>query len=504
VAVVGGGVAGLTAGYLLRTRYDVTLFESLSRLGGHADTHHVPAPDGAVHAIDTGFIVSNTRTYPLLTRLLGELGVATQRTEMSLSVRCDGCGLEYAGGRGIAGLAAGLTAGLAAGRGSAAGRRYVRMLAEAPRFYRGARAALASVQPGADQTLGQFLSASGFSAYFQQHFAAPLVATVWSCPPRLAFSYPARYLFTFLANHGMLSVRRPVTWHTISGGSASYVNRIAGKLGCVRVGSAVRSVRRVPAGVEVRDASGAAAEFDAAVIATHADQALSLLAEPTRLERELLGAFSYSRNRVLLHSDPLLLPRSRGARASWNYYQDSCSGDGPARVSYDMNRLQRLGTRHRYLVSVNPGAEPKAVAAAMTYSHPVYTPQSVRAQRRLAELNDGRLAFAGAYHGWGFHEDGCRSGVAAAASLGAAWLARRRSTNAGCATCGPRPSGTSSRTAPGCGWWISTRCPACRARPAGWPGSSRATTWATRRPPCGRTSRRFSRRTTSTPRAGAC
>jgi uncharacterized protein len=421
VAVVGGGVAGLTAGYLLRTRYDVTVFESRSRLGGHADTHQVAAPDGAVHAVDTGFIVSNTSTYPLLTRLLGELGVATQRTEMSLSVRCDGCGLEYAGGRGIAGLAAGL----AAGRRSAADRRYLRMLAETPRFYQGARAALACVQSGtadqADQTLGQFLSAFGFSAYFQRHFAAPLVATVWSCPPRLAFSYPARYLFTFLANHGMLSVRRQLTWHTISGGSASYVNRIAGKLSCVRVGSAVRSVRRVAAGVEVRDASGAAAEFDAAVIATHADQALSLLAEPTRLERELLGAFSYSRNRVLLHSDPLLLPRSRGARASWNYYQDSCSGTGPVRVSYDMNRLQRLATRHRYLVSVNPGAEPKAVAAAMTYSHPVYTPQSVCAQRRLAELNDGRLAFAGAYHGWGFHEDGCRSGVAAAASLGAAW-----------------------------------------------------------------------------------
>jgi len=414
VAVIGGGVAGLTAGYLLRTRYDVTLFEARSRLGGHADTHQVTGPDGAVHAVDTGFIVCNTRTYPLLTRLLRELGVATQRTEMSLSVRCDGCGLEYAGGRGIPGLAAGR---------STADPRYLRMLAEAPRFYRAARGALTCARDPAEQTLGQFLSALGFSAYFQQHFAAPLVSTVWSCPPRLAFSYPARYLFTFLANHGLLSVRRQVTWHTVSGGSANYVNRIAGALARVRVGCAVRSVRRLASGVEVRDQSGAAAIFDAVVIATHADQALSVLASPTRLERALLGAFSYSRNRVLLHGDPRLLPRSRGARASWNYYQESCAGTGPVRVCYDMNRLQRLGTSHRYLVSVNPGTEPKAstVAAAMTYEHPVYTPKSVGAQRRLAELNDGCLAFAGAYHGWGFHEDGCRSGVAAALSLGATW-----------------------------------------------------------------------------------
>lgn len=413
VAVIGGGVAGLTAGYLLRTRYDVTLFEARSRLGGHADTHQVTGPDGAVDAVDTGFIVCNTRTYPLLTRLLGELGVATQRSEMSLSVRCDGCGLEYAGGRGIAGLAAGR---------SAVHPRYLRMLAEAPRFYRAARRALASVRDP-EQTLGQFLSAFGFSPYFQQHYAAPLVSTVWSCPPRLAFSYPARYLFTFLANHGLLSVRRQLTWHTISGGSANYVNRIGGALSRVRVGCAVRSVRRLTAGVEVRDQSGATSVFDAAVIATHADQALSMLTSPTHLERALLGAFSYSRNRVLLHGDPRLLPRSRGARASWNYYQGSCAGTGPVRVCYDMNRLQRLATSHRYLVSVNPGTEPKAstVAAAMTYEHPVYTPKSVGAQRRLAELNDGCLAFAGSYHGWGFHEDGCRSGVAAALSLGAAW-----------------------------------------------------------------------------------
>jgi uncharacterized protein len=412
VAVIGGGVAGLTAGYVLRTCCDVTLFESEPRLGGHAHTHRVSAPDGGAHAIDTGFIVCNARTYPLLTRLLGELRVATQPTEMSLSVRCDGCGLEYAGGRGITGLAA--------RRRSAADRRYLRMLAEAPRFYRAARLVLAAAG-GADQTLGQFLSARGFSAYFREHFAAPLVATVWSCPPRLAMEYPARYLFAFLANHGLLSARRRLSWQTVSGGSASYVDRIARELTCVRTGSAVRSVRRTADGVEVR--SDRPEAFDAAVIATHADQALSLLAEPTQAERALLGAFGYSRNRVLLHSDPGLLPRCRGARASWNYYQGQCAGTGPVRVSYDMNRLQRLATRHRYLVSVNPGADlpEDTVAARMVYEHPVYTAASVRAQRRLAELNDGRLAYAGAYHGWGFHEDGCRAGVAAALSLGATW-----------------------------------------------------------------------------------
>jgi uncharacterized protein len=424
VAVIGSGVAGLTASYVLRTSCDVTLFESASRPGGHADTRRIAEPGGGVHSIDTGFIVYNTHTYPLLTRLLGELEVATQPTEMSLSVRCDGCGLEYAGGRGLTGLAA--------RRRSTTDPRYLRMLAETPRFYRAARRALAArggpagPDPSggeAEQTLGDFLSTSGFSGYFQHHFAAPLVATVWSCPPRLAFAYPVKYLFTFLANHGLLSVRRQLTWQTISGGSANYVNRIIGKLNRVHIGSPVRSVRRSSTGVEIRDQSGEVAAFDAAVIATHADEALALLAEPTRLERALLGAFSYSRNRVLLHSDAGLLPHSRGARASWNYYQDSCAGTGPVRVSYDMNRLQRLGARNRYLVSVNPGEEPRTgtVAATMTYEHPVYTPQSVRAQRRLPELNDGRLAFAGAYHGWGFHEDGCRSGVAAAASLGATW-----------------------------------------------------------------------------------
>ena len=422
IAVIGSGISGMTAGYVLSRTDDVTLFEADSRLGGHADTHMVVPPAGPPIGVDTGFIVYNERTYPLLTSMFAELGVATQASEMSMSVRCAGCGLQYAGQRGLGGLVPGLRR----GRG-----RYLRMLGEVPRFHRAARRLLAAEAAGAasgdqNQTLGEFLDEGGFSRYFTAHFALPLVAAVWSCPPGTALSYPARYLCAFLANHGMLSVSGAPPWRTVTGGSRSYVERAAKRLHDIRLCSPVRAVRRHSDGAEVRDAADQTHQFDAVVIATHPDQALRLLDPPTQAERAVLGAFGYTQNPALLHTDVTLLPDRPGIRASWNYELGDCWPEpgGPApRISYHMNRLQNLPAGEEYVVTLGGQSvvDPRKIIDRMDYAHPAYTPASVAAQRHLPRLNTAVTAFAGAYHGWGFHEDGCRSGAEAARALGGTW-----------------------------------------------------------------------------------
>ncbi|MGC0401939.1 putative NAD/FAD-binding protein [Streptomyces sp. SAI-126] len=415
-AVVGSGVAGLTAAYILGRTRQVTLYEADDRLGGHAHTHELTSPyDGRVHRVDSGFIVHNRRTYPHLLRLFDELGVATQESEMSMSVRCEGCGLEYAGARGPAGL---FTRPRALLRGP-----YLRLLAEVPAFHRAARRLLA--HGGADPlTLGEFLDREGFSAYFRAHFMTPVVSAVWSCDAATAQRYPASYLFRFLEHHGLLSVTGSPVWRTVTGGSHAYVERVAKHIGDIRTGAAVRAVRRHADGAEVTTEDGSTESYDAVVIAVHPDQALRLLADATGPEREVLGAFRYSRNTTLLHTDTRLLPRARGARASWNYLMPTCeAGADRVRVSYDMNRLQRLEAAERFVVTLGgeDRVDPDRVLARMVYEHPVYTPESVAAQQRLHELASPVCVFAGAYHGWGFHEDGCRSGAEAAAVLGARW-----------------------------------------------------------------------------------
>ncbi|WP_405953222.1 FAD-dependent oxidoreductase [Streptomyces prunicolor] len=415
-AVIGSGVAGLTAAYILGRSGHVTLYEADDRLGGHAHTHELTsAHDGRVHRVDSGFIVHNRRTYPRLLRLFDELGVPTQESEMSMSVRCEGCGLEYAGARGPAGLFAQPRNLLRP--------RYLRLLAEVPLFHRAARRLLA--QGGQEAlTLGEFLDREGYSAYFRAHFVTPMVSAVWSCDALTAQRYPAAYLFRFLEHHGLLSVSGSPVWRTVSGGSGTYVDRIAKHIGEIRTSTPVRSVRRHADRADITAEDGSTESYDAVVIAVHPDQALRLLAEPTALERELLGAFPYSRNTTLLHTDTRLLPRAPGARASWNHLMPSCTADsGQVQVTYDMNRLQRLDATETFVVTL--GAEdrvdPGRVLARMVYEHPVYTPESVAAQQRLPELAGDVCVFAGAYHGWGFHEDGCRSGVEAAAALGVRW-----------------------------------------------------------------------------------
>lgn len=415
-AVVGAGVAGLTAAYVLGRAGHVTLYGADDRLGGHAHTHELTSPhDGRVHRVDSGFIVHNRRTYPHLLRLFDELGVPTQESEMSMSVRCEGCGLQYAGARGPAGL-------FAQPRNLLRGR-YLRLLAEVPVFYRGARRLLAH---GGDAalTLGDFLARGGFSDYFRSHFVTPLVSAVWSCDAVTARRYPAAYLFRFMEHHGMLSVSGSPVWRTVTGGSGAYVERIAKQIGEVRTGTPVRAVRRHADGADVTAGDGTTESYDAVVIAVHPDQALRLLADATEREREVLGAFRYSRNTTLLHTDTRLLPSAPGARASWNYLMPTCAaGSEQVRVSYDMNRLQRLDATEAFVVTLGgeDRVDPTRVLARMVYEHPVYTPESVAAQQLLPELASGVCAFAGAYHGWGFHEDGCRSGVEAAAALGVRW-----------------------------------------------------------------------------------
>ncbi|WP_392669170.1 NAD(P)/FAD-dependent oxidoreductase [Streptomyces sp. LN785] len=415
-AVVGSGVAGLTAAHVLRQAHEVTLYESDDRIGGHAHTHELVAPDGRMHRVDSGFIVHNRRTYPYLLRLFAELGVATQESEMSMSIRCEGCGIEYAGGRGPAGLVA--------RPGTAVRAPYLRMLAEVPRFHRAARRHLAAGDEDGGLTLGEFAARGRFSRYFTAHFLTPLVSAVWSCDPVTAMRYPARYLFRFLDHHGMLAVGGSPVWRTVTGGSREYVDRAVKQLAAVRTATPVRAVRRHADGVDIVTEDGATEEYDAVVVATHPDQALRLLADPTDEERRTLGAFRYSRNPTLLHTDASLLPRSRAARASWNYLMPSCEASADrVTVSYDMNRLQRLRAPDTYVVTLN-GADRVAedrILARMVYEHPVYTPESVAAQARLPALSGPVTAYAGAYHGWGFHEDGCRSGVRAAEALGVTW-----------------------------------------------------------------------------------
>ncbi|MFF1383127.1 NAD(P)/FAD-dependent oxidoreductase [Arthrobacter sp. NPDC058288] len=424
VAVIGSGVAGLTAAYVLNQRDNVTLFEADSRLGGHAHTHDVEQDGGPSLRVDTGFIVHNERTYPTLLRLFAELGVETQDSEMSMSVRCDGCGLEYAGarakGRGIIPRPSTLLRG-----------RYLLMLLEVTRFHRRARALLAGADRGAagggeaELTLGEFLAREKFSSYFISHFMTPVVSAVWSCDPATALAYPARYLFTFLAHHGLLGVSGSPQWRTVKGGSRTYVDKLAATLTDIRLSSPVASVRRHGDGVELTTARGTE-YFDAVVIATHPAQALSMLADASATEREALAGMPYSVNRTLFHRDEAVLPRSANAQASWNYRLPSCDArPDKVLVSYDMTRLQRLEPADggRYIVSLGESEliADGTVLDRMVYEHPQYTPDSLRAQQQILALGDEHLAFAGAYHGWGFHEDGALSGVKAAARLGRNW-----------------------------------------------------------------------------------
>jgi predicted NAD/FAD-binding protein len=400
---------------VLRKTHHVTLFEAEPRLGGHAHTHDVTDPSGARLAVDTGFIVHNDRTYPQLRRLFAELGVATRKTEMSMSIRDVRSGFEYAGGRGAPGILAQPRRALSPD--------FLSLLLQVRRFHLRALAFLDQTDDTDQTTFGEFLRGEGFGDRFVAMYAIPVVACVWSMGPSAALDYPARYLFRFLAHHGMLTVTSSPQWYTVTGGSRTYVAALSARLPDIRAGRAVTTVLREEDGVTVLDGSGSRSRFDKVVVATHADQALELLGDASPVEKEVLGSFRYTRNETVLHTDASLLPRSRRARASWNYVTFP-DGDGRAPVAtYWMNRLQGLETQEQYLVSLNARdrIDPSRVIAVMDYAHPAYDLAAIQAQHRLSSLTSPSTAFAGAYHGWGFHEDGCRSGVDAAQALGAHW-----------------------------------------------------------------------------------
>jgi len=394
IAVVGSGISGLGAAYLLRRAHDVHVFERDVRPGGHANT---VVHDGL--ALDTGFLVHNERNYPLLVRLFDELGVATHQSDMSFSVSCSGCGLEYSGRRPFAQPA------------NAARPGFVALLWEIGRWLRTAR-------PGDEsQSLAGYLDEHGYSQRFRRHFLVPLTSALWSTAPGRALEFPAAYAIRFFDNHGMLGLGR-FRWRTVSGGSRRYVDAIAARLGDrLRLGSGVRSVRRSPDGVELR-VGDEVERFDRVVLATHADQALTLLEDPTPDERRVLGGFAYTKNEAVLHTDSSFLPRTARARAAWNY---RVGDDGRPTITYHLNRLQALDAEHDYCVTLNEHVPMEHVLERFTYEHPLYTVATLRAQDDLRRLDGGPTHYAGAYFGNGFHEDGLASGVAVARALGVDW-----------------------------------------------------------------------------------
>jgi predicted NAD/FAD-binding protein len=401
VAVIGAGVAGLGAAYVLARDHEVELFEREPRLGGHANT--------VVHgglALDTGFLVHNVQTYPLLTRLFAELGVRTQESEMSFSVSCARCGLEYSGRRPFAQAR------------NAASPRFHGLLWEIGRWLRTARRVLD--EPDHERlTLQEYLDANGYSARFRSHFLVPLTSALWSTPPGRALEFPAAYAIRFFENHGMLGFGR-LQWRTVAGGSRVYVDAIRERLGpALRSGLPVRAVRRTAGGVTLRTDDGADSSFDRVVIATHADDALALLEDPSEAERRALGGFAYTTSDTVLHTDSSFLPRTRSARASWNYRTGE---DGAPTLTYSLNRLQRIPGVRVFCVTLNQAVPEQYVLARLAYAHPLYTVGTLEAQRALAALSGERnTTYAGAHLGNGFHEDGLASGVRAAAALGSAW-----------------------------------------------------------------------------------
>jgi uncharacterized protein len=413
IAVVGSGISGLAAAWLASGRHEVHLFEARARLGGH--THTVPVDAGGRSVpVDTGFIVYNEATYPLLVRLFDELGVATQPSDMSWSLRCARCDLEYAGN----------ARGLLAQPRRVADPSYLRMLADIARFNRLGRR-LVDDPRAQGVPLGRFLDAAGFGHGFRAHYLLPMAAAIWSSGTEVVERFPVGTLLRFFANHGLLGVTTHHRWRTVTGGTSSYIPELTAPLDAIHAGDPVVAVDRDRDGVTLRTTSGATHRADAVVLAAHADESLAMLTDPSPLEKELLGAWDYSDNATYLHSDTELLPRSRAAWASWNYLLDDCRQPTErVSLSYHMNRLQSLDTDTEFVVSLNPTDPPRSARTirTMTYTHPAYTPLSVGTQSRLDELNGQRRSFfVGAYQRYGFHEDGLWSAVRAVSHLGIRW-----------------------------------------------------------------------------------
>jgi predicted NAD/FAD-binding protein len=416
IAIVGTGIAGLSAAHRLHPEHEIVVYEASDRLGGHTNTVRVDTAE-ETQWIDTGFIVFNDRNYPGFEALLEEIGVASQPSHMGFSVS-DGKGrFEYSG----------TPRGIFARRSHLVSPSFLGMLREWRRFNREARALIG--MNGTAPSLGHWLEEKGFSKHFVERLIVPQAAAVWSADPEQMWSFPASFMAEFFENHGMYSLRDRPSWRTVSGGSVSYVEAISAPWrDRIRLSAPVRRIERHADGVTI-EADGCESErFDEVVVATHSDQALALLADPSRAEREVLGAIPYQPNEAVLHTDASLMPRRRAVWSSWNFHL----AEGPPRgstVTYWMNNLQRLRAGRQYFVTLNRGGEidPQKTIARFEYDHPMYTAAGVAAQARHGEISGVRRThYCGAYWGWGFHEDGVVSARRACERIPASAPARRR------------------------------------------------------------------------------
>ncbi len=425
IAIVGAGVSGLVAAHLLHRDHEVVVYEANAYPGGHANTVRVQTDHGE-HHVDTGFIVMNDRNYPSFTRLLDQLGVARQPTHMSFSVKAEHEDFEYAG----------TPRGLFCQPRNLLSPRFQRMMVDLLRFNRELRRMLAQGEPHSTrpdhgeeprgESLGEFLDRRGFSQAFVERLIVPQVSAVWSADPRQLHSFPVRFMAEFFANHGMLGFRDRPQWSTVVGGSARYVDAlIAPFRERIRLHTPVRSITRHGDHVEIAVGGphdGSAGEsYDHVIIATHSDQALALLGDPSSQEHRLLGAIPYQRNEAVLHTDSTLLPRRPAARAAWNYHLLR-EPKPQSTVTYYMNHLQRLHADRDFCVTLNrtEAIDPAKIIRTIYYSHPVYTPAGVAAQSEHASISGmaGRTHYCGAYWGWGFHEDGVVSALRACEPFG--------------------------------------------------------------------------------------
>ncbi len=407
IAIIGAGVAGLTAAHRLHPDHEITVFEAGDHVGGHTNTIDVDL-GGRQWAVDTGFIVCNDRTYPHFLALLDELGVGTQDTHMGFSVS-DGADFEYAG----------TPRGAVCSRANVTSVSYWRMLGELRRF-NGEMAALLQTDEDADTSLGEFLRRGRYSRMFVERLIVPQASAVWSAPPVQMQSFPVRFLAEFFRNHGMLGFRDRPQWMTVVGGSARYVDALTAPFADqIRTRTPVQAVTRADTHVDVVTDDGVE-RFDEVVLACHADQALGMLTDADACEREILGALPYQPNEAVLHTDERLLPRREAARQAWNFHLLSEPKDRTT-VTYSMNRLQRLDAPVEFCVTLNltERIDPAHIIATVPYAHPVYTPDGIAAQGRHHEISGVRRThYAGAYWRWGFHEDGVWSGLRAVEHVG--------------------------------------------------------------------------------------